>query len=54
MVDIVNKLDLSDQQYHTNGNVGDDKYKEKLLFLWKTLYDLVNIACKCILFQPDY
>ena len=32
MVDFVNKIELSDQIYYTNGNVIDEKYKGKLLF----------------------
>ena len=32
MVDFVDKLELSDQEYHTNVNVRDEHYKGKLLF----------------------
>ena len=30
MVDFVNKLNLSDQKYHTNGNLRDKNHKRKL------------------------
>ena len=32
MVDFLNKLELIDQKYHTNGNVRDENYKGKFLF----------------------
>ena len=32
MVDFVNKIEFSDQKYHTNGNVRDEHYNEKFLF----------------------
>ena len=32
MVDFVNKLELSDQKYQTNGNLKDGNYKGNLLF----------------------
>ena len=35
MVDFVNKLELSDQKYENNSNVGDEKHKGKLLFSMK-------------------
>ena len=35
MVDFVNKLELSDQEYQTNGTVRDENYKGKLLFPMK-------------------
>ena len=35
MVDSVNKLELSDQKYQTNGNVRDENYNRKLLFPMK-------------------
>ena len=33
MVDFVNKLDLSDQKYQTDRNVGYDNYKGSSYFL---------------------
>ena len=35
MVNFVNKLELSDQKYQTNGNVRDENYNRKLLFPMK-------------------
>ena len=35
MVGFVNKIDLSDKKYQSNGIVRDDIYKEKLLFPMK-------------------
>ena len=35
MVDFVNKLELSDQKYQTNGILGSENYKEKFLFPMK-------------------
>ena len=35
MVDFVNKIELSYQKYHTNGNVRDKNYEGKLLFPMK-------------------
>ena len=35
MVYFVNKLELSDQKYHTNANVRYEYYKEKFLFPMK-------------------
>ena len=32
MVDFVNKLELIDQKYQTNGNVRDENYNGKFLF----------------------
>ena len=33
MVDFVNKLELSDQKYQTNGNIRHKNYEEKFFFL---------------------
>ena len=35
MVNFLNKLELSDQKYHTNGNIKDQNYKRKILFPMK-------------------
>ena len=35
MVDFMNKLELSDQKYQTNGNIIDENYKGKFLFTIK-------------------
>ena len=35
MVDFVNKIELSDQKYHTNGNVIDENHKGELLLPMK-------------------
>ena len=32
MVDFLNALELSDNKYHTNGNVGDENYKRNVFF----------------------
>ena len=32
VVDFVNRLELSDQNYQTNGNLRDEKYNGNLLF----------------------
>ena len=32
MLDVVNKLELSDQKYQTNGIVRDENYKENFLY----------------------
>ena len=42
MVGFVNKLKLSDQKYHTNGNVRDENYNEKLLFPMKDFVPFVT------------
>ena len=44
MVDFVNKLELSDQKYQTNGNLRDENYNGKLLFFMK---DFVSIGTDC-------
>ena len=41
MVDIVNRLDKSDQKYQTNENVRDENYKGKLL---SSVTDLVSFG----------
>ena len=35
MVDFVNKIEVSDQKYQTNGNVRDENYNVKFLFNMK-------------------
>ena len=40
MVDFLNKLEISDQQYKTNGTVRDDNYKGNFLFPRRTLCHL--------------
>ena len=35
MVDFVNKLELSDQKYHANGNIRDANYNINFLFPMK-------------------
>ena len=35
MVNFVNKIELSDQKYQTNGNVRDGNYKGRFLFPMK-------------------
>ena len=35
MADFLNKLEISDQKYQTNGNVRDENSKGKILFLMK-------------------
>ena len=35
MVDFVNKIEVSDQKYQTNGNVRHKNYKGKLLYTMK-------------------
>ena len=37
MVDFVNKLELNDKKYQTNGNVRDENYNGKFLFPMKEL-----------------
>ena len=32
MINFVNKIELSDQKYQTNGNVRDENFKEDLFF----------------------
>ena len=32
VIDFVNKLELSDQKYHTNGSIMDENYNRKFLF----------------------
>ena len=44
MVDFLNKLEISDQQYKTNGTVRDDNYKGNLLF---TMKDFVSFVRHC-------
>ena len=41
LMDFVNKLYLSDQKYHTNGNIEDENYKGKFLF---TMKDFVSFG----------
>ena len=41
MVDFVNKPELSDQEYQTNGNVRDGNYNVNFLF---TMKDFVSFA----------
>ena len=53
MVDLVIKLELSDQNYQTNGNVIDKSYMSGYLFPMKEFFNLVQIASQCILCQPD-
>ena len=40
MVGFVNKLELSDQKYQTNGNLRDENYKGKFLFSMKDFVSL--------------
>ena len=40
MVDFVNKLDLSNQKYQTNGNVRDENYDGKFVFPIKDFVSL--------------
>ena len=44
MVNFVNKLELSDQKYQTNGNVRDENYQGKLLF---TMMEFVSFGKYC-------
>ena len=44
MVYFVNKLDLSDQKYKTNGNIRNESYKGKFLFFMK---DFVSFGTYC-------
>ena len=37
MVDVVNKPELSDQKYQTNGNIKDENYNGKFLFTMKKI-----------------
>ena len=52
-MDFVKKLELSDQKYQTNGNLEDEKYVGKLLFLMKDFVPYGKIVSQCILCQPD-
>ena len=37
MVEFINKLELNDKKYQTNGTVRDKNYKRKFLFTLKNL-----------------
>ena len=54
MINFVNKLELSDQKYQTNGNLRDENYIGKCLF---SIKDFVSFSTYChsmYLCQPDY
>ena len=44
MADFLNKLEISDQKYQTNGNVRDENSKGKILFLIK---EFVSFRTDC-------
>ena len=49
----MNKLELSDQKYQTNGNIRGENYNGKLLFPMKDFFHSAHIVSQCILFQQD-
>ena len=44
MINFVNKLELSDQRYYTNGNIRDGNYKGKFSF---TMKEFVSFGTDC-------
>ena len=44
MINFVNKLELSDQKYQTNGVVRHENYNQKFLFIMK---DFVSLGTDC-------
>ena len=44
MIDFVNKLELSDQKYHNNGNIRDENFNEMFLFSMK---EIVSLGTYC-------
>ena len=49
----MNKRELSDTKYQTNGNVRDENYKGKFLFSMKDFFHSEQISGQFILCQPD-
>ena len=52
MVDFVNKLDLNDNKYQTNGIVRYESYKGKFILLIKYFSCLEHIVSQYFLCQP--
>ena len=42
MINFVNKLELSDQKYQTNGNIRDENYKGDFLISYEGLFVIRN------------
>ena len=54
MINFVNKIELSDQNYQTNGNVRYENYKGKFLFPMKEFVSFVTDHKSMYLCQTDY